>query len=1613
MASISESVIRSALGESSLARSLIAQEIAAARKIEQDKKALLGNPKKLDEIVAMAAAEFSPMTKQVKDFSKYTSKADAVDAAIPSDHPLKGYSHQLKTVYTQALTDPQYRGVTAGEILQGAAQSLMLTPDEKSGRPKIEAAFKYKRLRDAEFFEFDEDESYRKLPGYDLWLTSVQKAEDEELASEAWFADIDDYKSAALWGAGFGAAFGAFTSGGAAAPVTGVAGAGINMLLETVAHPLRRAVRGTEWYRSKITSDAGWEKAKALGGELGADVAMALASGTAASRLLRRGLQKAAETGRVTAESLERFHVTGRAMDAVRVGQSLREERLAQESLEKALNNLKRGDAYDATVAALDAATAPPGLKEARQGFADIVNQLRTKRVGDALTKQGELAGQGVSEQKVVEAATEAVKKGPKKPGPKKSPKKKFNELSEAGAAKALDDGAKTGKLDEAIEKVHTDEQVVKKVLKTEEVDYGKVLVGKKKAGKRIAGTDKARVVLQRAGYTPEQIAALDSKKVVRLATKVRAERTAERTAVGETVRAEALNTPAPEPEIVNAFGEAEVLGEAVRTPRAKVSLAQTAEEAVAGEEELLGRKLTNLERIKVVHGNLLMRKAAKQVEAMHTGAPGDEMAEKLAGIGDNLIPETRFPAETPPMRGQGLAVREYSNVPEADVFAWDYMVDQMENKFLKEYGRDYLKWFDWKTGLAEADDVPDDIMRVLEKEWGKLEKRFGSFKGASAKDREAMLQYAKDQGLAGLQTDEGVEKLSSFFDGKNLPQLILAGVMSIPVISLLSPSEAEAAGWDTAGKTVPRILGVMAKRASRGTVKGEIKNILKQMDDIELTSEAIKEGQKVPPRWQKQLGVDEMIIDDLGKMTKAVARTKSLPLSVDKMTDPATFSNMFYTTGYGPAVQLATAQTAWGNNSKAGLTIVNNALKDVPGYRPAAKEISEAFEPLVERYGIVQAARTIEYRIDQLERFVNRQYQIATGKKVGPKVLERAEKSIDDAQAQMEVLKNELSGLQPEVAAFNRDWEATAKAMARVHSSARMALAVEDTADFKYYPWLKGMLSYEEQNAVGHLKNLMEDYAIRHLELGHKVIEDRPFIHHAFHPKYADKLAGEVLDRVGLDLTTAIPFTKLFRRSKYSKLMVPDVGYSMQRYIPDAERRIQMTRFWYGPTGKKSAKNTWYSHSRSATVQGSEALSSFWRRLERAYKPYERTGWNVWANRYSALETFMLIGFAPATAFKHVFKNIGTWGQLGFRNAASHAPEAFSTSVRNWINSPEVQKGFVARGLQKLGLNTKAKSKFMDEYVRSYTHQWRMLNTIADLELEAPRGFGIWDNFDRALYKLNEKGSVMIRAVEAFDRAHSMTAALDMAARMNLGQRGMTAKQAAYGVFDTILKNNFLGQGLNPNWMRNPVIRAVLLFQNTPFKILERRLVNAAKAYRDVKTAAGVIKAQDIPTTLRELADLKNYIFRGESLLKQNLIADALTQSRDFFGTPFTKQFFREFMYGGMVVWGLGGIMDADFMPHTFHLPFLSTFGGDKPQLAVSPFATAGYKLLQGTLHPSDRAEQDEFWVTEFMQDWLGKKQLIPQTAFKVLRISNDDIPEVYRDSKLAYLFSVPAKHQ
>jgi hypothetical protein len=53
-----------------------------------------------------------------------------------------------------------------------------------------------------------------------------------------------------------------------------------------------------------------------------------------------------------------------------------------------------------------------------------------------------------------------------------------------------------------------------------------------------------------------------------------------------------------------------------------------------------------------------------------------------------------------------------------------------------------------------------------------------------------------------------------------------------------------------------------------------------------------------------------------------------------------------------------------------------------------------------------------------------------------------------------------------------------------------------------------------------------------------------------------------------------------------------------------------------------------------------------------------------------------------------------------------------------------------------------------------------------------------------------------------------------------------------------------------------------------------------------------------------------------------------------------------------------------------------------------------------------------DEFLVSKITQRWLGAgwAGTLPDPARKLLRISNNDIPEIYQDSKYKYLFAIPS---
>jgi hypothetical protein len=299
-------------------------------------------------------------------------------------------------------------------------------------------------------------------------------------------------------------------------------------------------------------------------------------------------------------------------------------------------------------------------------------------------------------------------------------------------------------------------------------------------------------------------------------------------------------------------------------------------------------------------------------------------------------------------------------------------------------------------------------------------------------------------------------------------------------------------------------------------------------------------------------------------------------------------------------------------------------------------------------------------------------------------------------------------------------------------------------------------------------------------------------------------------------------------------------------------------------------------------------------------------------------------------------------------------------------------------------------------------------MNMVADLDLEAmiPHKVGFWKSFGEGLQKINQWGSVPVRMIESVDRHHTILAAWEAAAK-----QGMTSQQAIYGIYNNILRLNFLSGACNPAWVRNPITRSIFLFQNTAFKLLERRLVVGYRAGKDIKTAIGVVRHQDIQKTLGEMAEIGKYMLGAERQLKQNMIFDALTSSKGFFGTPVIKQAMTEAIISGTIIGG-GAAAGLNLMPQVWHVPFLKSHTKE-PTLAVNPLLNAIFRTKGEREEAEEYGVEKDFMLTAMVKNWVKGSGYLPQTANKLLRISKSDIPEIYKDSKWSYFFSVPAKEE
>jgi hypothetical protein len=370
------------------------------------------------------------------------------------------------------------------------------------------------------------------------------------------------------------------------------------------------------------------------------------------------------------------------------------------------------------------------------------------------------------------------------------------------------------------------------------------------------------------------------------------------------------------------------------------------------------------------------------------------------------------------------------------------------------------------------------------------------------------------------------------------------------------------------------------------------------------------------------------------------------------------------------------------------------------------------------------------------------------------------------------------------------------------------------------------------------------------------------------------------------------------------------------------------------------------------------------------AFDPADVGPMGRWLNRYASLEVARLLTLSPSVSFKHALKLTGNWTIFPTDVSAKAMGQNISLQGRQ-----------LAQDL--IGTAHKGTDQVAD-LGRAFTNQSHLYSAISDMAPYDVDG----NTIDRLLNKWNTAGSVAVNGVERFDRGQTFLSSMLMAQK-----KGMTPDQARFALMDSVLKVNFLTGPTNPKWLKEPIIRTMMMFQGTPFKILEQRGMLSYQAGKDIKN-----------TGLELLRQLRADVKLGEERFKWHLLNDEFTKSKDVYGTAYTSQFLKQMMVLGTVIYTGNKAFDSDMWGHVFHIPGVK-MNEKGAQLGLNPAVGAAWQTVSGA---NKKDEEDEFWLPRFLNTWLSGGGT-PAIVNKAIRLNNDDIPAIYQDSKLNYLFGVP----
>ena len=300
---------------------------------------------------------------------------------------------------------------------------------------------------------------------------------------------------------------------------------------------------------------------------------------------------------------------------------------------------------------------------------------------------------------------------------------------------------------------------------------------------------------------------------------------------------------------------------------------------------------------------------------------------------------------------------------------------------------------------------------------------------------------------------------------------------------------------------------------------------------------------------------------------------------------------------------------------------------------------------------------------------------------------------------------------------------------------------------------------------------------------------------------KYMPRIYRALLsDKVGRNIfQNQVPaIMRFMSRTPSDRSWLPSAHAMTKAYIPMAEFKLAYQPFL----------NRWGRFINTIQQPELKAYMNRWV-YENLYRKTD-TMMNKAVNAFTMMEYIRIIGGSPSVALKHLSKQVGTWAYFGL-----------TPTLRAEMNMAKVP---IQAYMKWKGVKGDYHELHAFQMYNSIHQFIRALDEVPGLEIKK-----------RALAQLQLLAGNPTIAAEMLDNGVSVMAGILMGSKKN-----MTFNQTYRALWDVILNTNFRASWDQPLFQKTAGIRALTMFQMTPYKLLEYKVKLAENAIQNKRDAFG-----------------------------------------------------------------------------------------------------------------------------------------------------------------------------